>query len=83
MAKKVTPKKPIVLKEVKITASKPTKKPVEPTTRLYPKGEVKTRTADSLSKSGLPIGKPMVQKGVKPQYGARDSDLIKKALKKK
>jgi len=42
-------------------------------------------TIDSLAKVGYgkAIGKPIMNKGEKPMYGADSSDIIKKALKKK
>lgn len=86
MAKKNITPRPVMLKEVKVTASPLKKMKVqEETVRLYPKGEVSKRKVDSLSKAGLSkaIGKPMMKKGEKPMYGTMASDVIKKALKKK
>lgn len=88
--KKVDPKgsskNPIQLEEVTVTA-RPIKKKMAPsTTRLYPKGEVENSKVDSIKKAnpklGRLIGSP--NKGLgKAQYGASESDLIKKALKRK
>lgn len=86
MAKKTIKPRPVMLQEVKVTATPLKKMKVqEETVRLYPKGEVKKRTLDSLSKTGLgkAIGKPIMKKGEKPMYGTMASDVIKKAIKKK
>ena len=83
MAKRKDDKpKPVMLGEVKITASRLAKPNTK--TRLYPKGEANTKSIDSLKsinpKLGKLIGNPIVRKGEVPQYGANSSDIIKKAL---
>lgn len=87
MAKKTIKPRPVMLQEVKVTATPLKKMKVqEETVRLYPKGEtIKKRTVDSLYKAGLgkAIGKPIMKKGEKPMYGTMASDVIKKAMKKK
>lgn len=86
MAKKNITPRPVMLKEVKVTATPLKKMKVqEETVRLYPRGEVKKRTVDSLKSVGLgkAIGNPIMKKGEKPMYGTQSSDIIKKALKKK
>lgn len=87
MAKKTIKPRPVMLQEVKVTASPIKKmKMQEETVRLYPRGEtIKKRTVDSLKSVGLgkSIGNPIVKKGQKPMYGTNASDVIKKALKKK
>lgn len=86
------PKKPVakkpnptVLKEVKITAKRPAKKLVEPTSQLFPKGEVSNRRVDSLVKAQPRlksfIGSPQGKDGQKKKYSPEGSDIIKKALK--
>ena len=87
MAKKTIKPRPVMLQEVKVTASPIKKmKMQEETVRLYPRGEkIKKRTVDSLAKTGLAkaIGKPIMKSGQKQMYGTNASDVIKKALKKK
>lgn len=86
MAKKTINPRPVMLQEVKVTATPLKKMKVqEETVRLYPSGTAKKRTVDSLSKAGLgkAIGKPIMKKGEKPMYGTMASDVIKKAMKKK
>lgn len=73
--------KPIMLGEVKITASRLAKPNLN--TRLYPRGSVNTKSIDSLKrdpKLGKLIGNPIVKGGQTPQYGSGSSDIIKKAL---
>ena len=87
MAKKTIKPRPVMLQEVKVTATPIKKMKVqEETVRLYPRGEtIKKRTIDSLKSVGMGriIGNPIVKKGQKPMYGTNASDVIKKALKKK
>ena len=87
MVKKTIKPRPVMLQEVKVTASPIKKmKMQEETVRLYPRGEtIKKRTVDSLAKTGLAkaIGKPIMKSGQKQMYGTNASDVIKKALKKK
>lgn len=87
MAKKTIKPRPVMLQEVKVTATPIKKMKVqEETVRLYPRGEtIKKRTVDSLAKTGLAkaIGKPIMKSGQKQMYGTNASDVIKKALKKK
>lgn len=82
MARKDDKPKPVMLGEVKITASRLAKPNTK--TRLYPKGEANTKSIDSLkatdAKLGKLIGNPIIRKGQAPQYGTNSSDIIKKAL---
>lgn len=85
MAKTKKSPRPVQLKEVTITAKKPTIK--DQTISLYPKGTVRKSQIDSI-KSANPklakvIGSPIAKKGQKPQYGTNSSDLIKQATKKR
>lgn len=77
--------RPVMLKEVSITAKKPVVK--EQTIRLYPRGEVRKSQMDSLSKNNPKlakvIGAPIAKSGQKAQYGTNSSDLIKQATKKR
>jgi len=84
MAKKKIEPRPVMLKEVRVTA-KPIRKVTQETVRLYPKGEASKKSVDSLKRVGLgrAIGNPIMKKGEKPMYGTQSSDVIKKALNKK
>ena len=82
MAKKDIKPRPVMLGEVKVTATRLGKANTK--TRLYPKGEASTKSIDSLKaidpKLKKLIGNPIVRKGEVAQYGANSSDVIKKAL---
>ena len=79
------PKSSNLLNEVSITATRLGK--ASTTTRLYPKGEVKNKSLDSIRSAnpslGRAIGKPFAKAGQQAQYGANQSDLIKQAIKPK
>lgn len=85
MAKTNNPKKPKVLNEVSITATRLAKP--KGVTRLYPSGSVSNKSLDSIRsanpKLGKMIGKPISKSGELAQYGTSQSDLIKSALKPK
>lgn len=73
------------MNEVVVKATPLKKAPTS--TALYPKGSVQNRQIDSISKSnpslGKMIGKPIAKAGVRPQYSANQSDIIKQAIKPK
>lgn len=80
------PKKPIVLNEVSITATRLGK--ASTSTRLYPRGEVSNAKLDSVRKANPSLGKAIGQpvkanKYTSAQFGANQSDLIKSAIKPK
>lgn len=86
MAKKTIKPRPVMLQEVKVTATPLKKMKVqEETVRLYPKGEVSKRKLDSAVTSNPSlkkyIGNPIRKKGEKPLYGVSASDVIKKSIK--
>ena len=81
---KPKPMKRVMLPEVRVTAPR-IRKVVEESVRLYPKGMASKRSVDSLKRVGFgrAIGEPIIRRGERAMYGAADSDIIKKALRKK
>jgi hypothetical protein len=80
-------KKPIELPEVVVTAQRTEPKKyreVQEKVRLYPKGEAKKSSIDSLRRAGYSgvIGDPIKQSGQADMYGTDQSDRIKKLLRK-
>jgi len=78
------PMKRMMLPEVRVTAPR-IRKVVEESVGLYPKGMASKRSVDSLKRVGFGkvIGEPIIRRGERAMYGAADSDIIKKALKRK
>ncbi len=80
-------KKPrsVQMNEVVVKATPLKKAPT--TTALYPRGEVKNKQLDSIQVANPAvrklIGKPITKPGIRPQFTANQSEIIKQAIKPK